>query len=160
MAAIRKRSSGNWQVQIRRRRQKPLVKSFCSRVDAKRWARFIESEIDRGLFVNLVEAEQTTLSQILDRYAHEVLPSKKDVTRVLSRIRLIKKSIGDYSLATITSSVVASFRNERLMQVGPQSVKHELSILSRVLNTAMKDWGIALPLQRTGCERQIAQQPR
>ena len=32
-----------------------------------------------------------------------------------------------------------------MREVGPQSVKHELSVLSRVINTAIKDWGIAMP---------------
>ena len=52
MANIRQLSSGNWQAQIRRRGLKPVVKSFKTKVEASRWARLLESAMDRGVFVD------------------------------------------------------------------------------------------------------------
>ncbi|MHB1942438.1 MAG: hypothetical protein ACYCP0_05215 [Acidiferrobacteraceae bacterium] len=63
---------------------------------------------------------------------------------------LIKKlsatRLGRLSLATLTSSEIARFRDERIKQgAAAQTAKHDLSLLSRVFNTASKEWGIALP---------------
>jgi len=49
MATLRQLESGKWQAQVRRRGIKPVTKSFDSRTDARRWARMLESEIDRGV---------------------------------------------------------------------------------------------------------------
>ncbi|WP_066710932.1 site-specific integrase, partial [Curvibacter delicatus] len=40
---------------------------------------------------------------------------------------------------------LASYRDERLKAVSPQSVVHELGMVSRIYKVAAMDWGIALP---------------
>lgn len=45
MATIRKRGN-RYQVQVRRKGQTPLSKSFMQREDAKRWARMKEAKAD------------------------------------------------------------------------------------------------------------------
>ena len=46
MATIRK-LRGRWQAQVRRRGMKPRAKSFGSKADAERWARYLETQVDR-----------------------------------------------------------------------------------------------------------------
>jgi len=75
-AAFRKRSNG-WQVRIRRKGYPEVNKSFPARKKAESWARGIESEIDRGVFVSRVEADNTTLAELLNRYLKEIRPQKK-----------------------------------------------------------------------------------
>ncbi|MGH6755535.1 MAG: site-specific integrase, partial [Bradyrhizobium sp.] len=60
MAAIRQRSNGSWQAQVRHHGIPPATKTFGTKQEAARWARLIESEIDRGVFVDRSEAERTT----------------------------------------------------------------------------------------------------
>ena len=48
-------------------------------------------------------------------------------------------------LADLTSKEVAKYRDNRVKQVSPASLKRELTIFSQALTTASKDWGIALP---------------
>lgn len=48
-------------VQIRRHGHPPKYKAFTNRPDAEAWARQIESEMDRGIFVSRVEAEKINL---------------------------------------------------------------------------------------------------
>ena len=50
MATYRKRN-GKWQARITRKGQMPVSKTFLIKADAKRWARNIETEMDRG-FLN------------------------------------------------------------------------------------------------------------
>ena len=81
MAAIYKRGPGHWQVLVRRKGYPLLSKSFKKRTDAEAWAREIEAEMDRGVFVSRKEAENTTLSGALERYEREVSSEKKGGSR-------------------------------------------------------------------------------
>jgi hypothetical protein len=40
---------------------------------------------------------------------------------------------------------LAEYREERLGQVSPKTVREELSLVQRVFNVCLKDWGISLP---------------
>jgi integrase len=101
--------------------------------------------MERGVFVSRTEAEATLVKDVLLRYATEVLPTKRSEQSDKSRIKTLLAAFGDYRLASITSSQIAKFRDQRLKIVGPQSVIHEINLLNRVLKAASLDWGIALP---------------
>ncbi len=72
MATIFKRGDGQWQVKIRRSGYPLQSKTFAIKGDAEAWARLVESEMDRGVYVSRVEAERQTFGDILKRYAKEV----------------------------------------------------------------------------------------
>lgn len=91
------------------------------------------------------EAEATLVKDVLQRFATEVLPTKRSEQSDKSRIKTLTAAFGDYRLASLNSTQVARFRDQRLKVVGPQSVIHEINLLNRVLKTASMDWGIALP---------------
>lgn len=145
MPTIRKKGEGQYHVQIRKRGYPTQTKTFTKEVDAKRWATIIESEMERGVFVSRSEAEATLIKDVLQRYATEVLPTKRSEQSDKSRIKTLLDAFGDYRLASLTSSQIAKFRDQRLQVVGPQSVIHEINLLNRVLKTATMDWGISLP---------------
>ena len=63
MATIRNRGEYQWEAQIRRKGYPAQRKTFETKSDALAWARMIESEIDRGIFVSRVEAERTALNR-------------------------------------------------------------------------------------------------
>jgi len=83
--------------------------------------------------VNRAEAEATALSDVLDRYGREVSPSKACYKTDSYRITLLKKNLGHFSLAALNSAHLAEYRDMRLSKVSPQTVKHELSLINRVL---------------------------
>jgi integrase len=145
MANISKTKQGTYQVRIRKLGHRALVKTFVSRKDAERWAKTTESQMDAGLWQDHTEALQTTLADLLDRYEEEILPTKKSQVQVKSVIKLLKKELGSLSLIAVTPSLLSSYRNKRMKSVGPQTTRHDLSLLSRAFNTAIKDWGIHLP---------------
>lgn len=146
MPTIRKKGEGQYHVQIRKRGYPTQTKTFTKEADARRWATIIESEMERGIFVSRTEAEATLVKDLLHRFATEILPTKRSEQSDKSRIKTLKDAFGDYRLASLSSSQVAKFRDQRLQVVGPQSVIHEINLLNRVLKTATMDWGIALPL--------------
>ncbi|MBU2755285.1 site-specific integrase [Acidithiobacillus sp. CV18-2] len=142
-----------WQARVIRKGYPSQSKTFRTKADAERWARSIENEMDKGMFVSRSESENTTLNDLLDRYAREVLPTLKGGGREMSRIRALQNGMGKYSLSAVTSSLVAKYRDQRLATVsaktsrlvGPQTVKHEIGLLQRALKKAVMEWGIALP---------------
>lgn len=145
MPTIRKKGEGQYHVQIRKRGYPTQTKTFSKEADAKRWATIIESEMERGVFVSRTEAEATLVKDVLQRYMTDVLPTKRSEQSDKSRIKTLQDTFGDYRLSSLTSTLVAKFRDQRLQVVGPQSVIHEINLLNRVLKTATMDWGIALP---------------
>jgi integrase len=145
MPTIRKKGDRQWHVQIRKRGYPKQTRTFSTRADADKWAIIVEWEMERGIFISRTEAEATTLREVADRYLVEILPTKRGAAADASRLKTILSNFGDFKLAAITSSHVARFRDDRLKTVGPQSVIHEINLLSRLLKTATMDWGIALP---------------
>jgi hypothetical protein len=101
MATIRELESGSWQAIVRRRGIKPSVKTFATKTDANRWARHIESEIDRGVFLDRSEGERTTMGELIDRYLAEVTPGKKSASREVLRLNGLKRHFGRFSLAAL-----------------------------------------------------------
>jgi hypothetical protein len=73
VATLRKRSNENWQARVRKANQS-ITKTFINKVDAERWAKQVEVEMQKGTYTNLVLAESTTFAEIIERYIAEVLP--------------------------------------------------------------------------------------
>ena len=66
-----------WQALVRRQGYPQQTRTFDTKVAAEVWAGGIENEIGRGTFVSRAEAEGTTLSEALGRYAVEVSNKKR-----------------------------------------------------------------------------------
>ena len=75
-----------WQVRIRKKGHPAQVKTFRNKAEVERWVRSVESEIDRGVFMSRSEAENTTLAELLDRYAAEVTALKREASQERSHI--------------------------------------------------------------------------
>lgn len=146
MAHIRQLVSGNWQAVVRRHGLKPSSKSFDTKIAARRWARVIESEIDRGVFLDRSEGERTTMGELIDRYLLEVTPRKKSASREVLRLNGLKRHFGRFSVAALRSSHISEYRDARLAcGLAAATVVKELNSLSHLFDVAAKDWGIALP---------------
>ncbi len=71
MASLRNRN-GVWQARILRKGQPAVSNSFQTRQDAERWARHIETQIDKGSYTSVSLAENTTFAEVVERYIAEV----------------------------------------------------------------------------------------
>jgi integrase len=147
MATIRK-YRGKFSVQIRKKGYPFISKSFVSLTVAKKWAATTEANMERRLHV--VIPDETTVGELLNRYDKEVLPTHKGYQAEKYRLGNLKRHFGDMRLVNLTSKEVAKYRDRRLKQVSPASLKRELTIFSQALTTASKDWGIALPQNPVG----------
>ena len=145
MATYEKRGNYQWRTKIRVKGYPSQSKTFETKTEAEAWAKMVESEMHRRIWISHSEAEKTNVCEALNRYQLEILPTKKSQHPVIYSIKSINKFLGDYALATLTSSNIASFRNSRLKEVDPQTVRKDLSLLKRVLDIAITEWGISLP---------------
>lgn len=142
MATIRQRGN-NWEARIRREGWPPLCKSFNSRADARAWATVIESEIERGIFIDRTEAEKNTLGDLLQRYLTEVSSHKKGCESEHYRIMsMLRDPIAQIKVAGLSGKLMAEWRDRRLKEVSGSTTNRDLNLISHVINVARKEWGM------------------
>ena len=141
MATIRKRGN-KYHAQIRKLGYPAITQSFSSLTTAKRWASVTEADMERHLHV--VIPDNTLLGELLDRYEDEVSPLHKSHQVEKYRLKTLKRHLGDISITRLSPALLCKYRDTRLGTVSPASLKRELVILSSVINTAIKEWGINL----------------
>ena len=148
MASLRARPgpSGRkvWQVRIKKAGYPEMARTFTLKTAATAWAKQIEAEMDRGIFVSRVEAEATTLAEALERYALEVAPKKKDAHHDILRCRRFQqRPFARKSLAAIRGKDIAGFIQERQAEgIGANMIRLDLALLSHLFNTARTAWGM------------------
>lgn len=159
MATITKRSDNlgdaTWQVKIRRKGFPAVSKTFDSKSRAEAWASQIESEMSRGVFMDRTEAQRNTLGDLLSRYVEQVSPQKKGYEAERYRINALiqTQDICKFRIANLSSQEIAKWRDKRLESVSGSTVNREMNILSHVIETARKEWGVALSENPIGLVR-------
>lgn len=145
MASLRKRK-GHWQVQVRRKGFEPLAKTFRNRQDALAWARQAEGEMDFNAFVPRRLAESAMVRDLIDRYLTEVAPRKRSYRTMRTVLITLRLNFQHQTLATLSPADVSRFRDQRLSdgRSGSTVIK-ELNLLSKVIDTAITDWGMVIP---------------
>jgi integrase len=141
MASIRKRGDLQWEARIRRKGWPVTCKTFTTKSDAEKWARDIETEMDRGIFTSRAEAESTTLSEALERFIVEYVPRYNNPKLETIKVRGIqRRKIASKFMAAIRSKDIAEEREAE--GVAGNTVRIDLAILSRVFNLAASSWGM------------------
>jgi integrase len=100
--------------------------------------------MNKGLYFDMTEAENTTLYEALDRYAKEITPTKKEPSVELGRIRTWQKhKLAQYSLAVIRGKDLAAYRDQRIDEgKAANTIRLELTIISHLYTIAKKEWGM------------------
>ena len=146
MPTIRKRGL-KWQVQIRRIGSRPFSKSFHVLKDAQAWARHMELQTDRSdLPADPRALQHITLGQLVARYRDTVTPGKR--TAHAERIVLnafLLHPICRRRLSEITRTDFAAYRDDRLKEIKPSSLKRSLVPIHNLYELAKTEWG--LPIQ-------------
>jgi len=145
MASFRLHGKG-WQARIRRQGYPDISNTFVTKADAEKWARALESEIDKGQFVSVGEAQRNTLGDLIERYLTEVTPSMKGASEDTIRLKAImRRPIARWSMAHLSATRIAAYRDQRLKEVSAGTVIRELAYFSSVINHARREWGINVP---------------
>jgi len=82
MATIREKEKGQWHAQIRRTGWPARTKTFRARKKAEEWERDVESQMDRGIFVDRSAGERTTFGETIKTYIKEVTAKRPSGRRV------------------------------------------------------------------------------
>jgi integrase len=149
MATIREIPSGYWQAIIRKKGYPAKSKSFEKRKDAENWATVTESKMIVGDYIDKTAAQATTLYDALDRYKKEISVHKKSKIQEEYRIDGLKKTfIAKFTLASLKSTDLAKYRDERLKEVSAATTKLDLALISNLFTVARKEWnlGVANPV--------------
>jgi hypothetical protein len=153
VATIEKRISNDgevvYRVKVRLRGHPEQNATFARKTDAKNWAQNTESSIRDGRHFKTVEAKRHTLSELIDRYIRDVLPTKpKSQKKQQAQLLWWKKAIGSYSLADIRPALIAEQRDALLREQtarkklrSPSTVVRYLAALSHAFSIAIKEFG-------------------
>jgi len=130
MASIRKRGT-TWIAEVcvdRKRRSK----SFSTKKEAVMWSNDLERT---GILAH------HTFSEALERY-RPVSEAKKGYQAELSRLSSLQSvAFINTPLESITAAMIADYRDKRLTQVSPVSVRREMIIMGAIFTRAINEWG-------------------
>lgn len=115
--------------------------------------------MDKGAFVALGKAERTTFKDLAKDFEIDFAPHHYRGKAWKHKLAHLVAKLGSYSLVAITPQTVAKYRDDRLKEpdsrykndlaaaprISGATVKTEIDLLSKVLDVAQKEFGIALP---------------
>lgn len=152
MANIEKRINNDrktsYRVKVRLRGFPVQSATFERLTDAKKWAQSTESAIRENRHFKTNEARRHTLADLIDRYIKDVIPSKPKSAKVQTQqLGWWREMMGQYSLADITPSLLAEYRDKlaggitpRGKPRSPATVVRYLAVLSHAFSIAVKEW--------------------
>lgn len=113
-------------------------KVFPTKQEAKDWAAREEYKIkSEGKVV-----ADMPFSEVLMRYEREVSPSRRGHRWESMRLANMAQSIGKHRLGDLDAKRIAGWRDARLREVAPGSVRREMGLLCAVLRVARQEWGL------------------
>ena len=143
MASIRRRN-GKYQVQVRIGKYS-TSKSFLMLSDAKEWARNQEIEASGRLFLGR-QYQPKNFSVILTRYAKEITPLKRSAENELIVIKALQRETWTrVDLRHLRTEDLIKWRDRRLTEVKPATIKRQLNIIEHACTVAERDWDWAFP---------------
>lgn len=137
MATIRN-VSGRWQAQVRRKGLN-TSRTFSTREEAELWAHRLEAPLTT---TRAVVGGLRTVGDVLQRYEQLELPKHRSgpiesyLLRHLHRHWLARVHCDDLSTVHL-----AQYRDERLEQVKPGSVRRVMNLLRPMIDIARDEWG-------------------
>lgn len=143
MASYRKRG-GAWRAEIARQGIRKSA-SFDTKAEAVAWATQEEAAIGSG---RAGQIPAKSFGDLLARYRDEVSPAKRgerwERLRI-DRIIMARKDapadpLAAVALRDLDASHFAAWRDRRLRQVTPASVRREWNLLSAAINVAVNEW--------------------
>lgn len=107
--------------------------TFDTITQAKEWATLTESAILEKKSARVVANK--TVGDAFKRYADEISPTKKGARWERIRLNSLQRySLASLSLADLTATDIADWRDQRLREVSAASFNRELNIISSVFS--------------------------
>jgi len=145
MATFRRRM-GKWEVRVRRYNNKTISKTFIQKEDAHKWARETETQIEKGLYEDLSQANTITLSELMQTYYRDVTVTKLGHSQEKYKIdKLCRQPIAKLKLAKLTPMQIRKFQDQCLLIYNPSTTNKYITLISVAIKHARTMLGIYLP---------------
>jgi integrase len=146
MASFDQRPNGKWRAQIRRAGYAPKAKTFRTKVEAEKWALGIETQLDRGVEIDVAEMRKTRVSELLNKFLTEQVPQRKGARWETIRIKLmLKETFAGQRMDQHLTDAIADWVTKRTGEVSAATVNRDLNLLSAIFTFAIREWRIPLP---------------
>jgi integrase len=155
MAAIVKLPSGNWRVQVRRKRSY-VSNTFRRRVDAEAWALEAERTIDKGLDPKTTTTEAViTFSDIIDLHVRDMQEVGKRIGRSKEAVlKSLKISLGALKIEDVTRTALIDYGKKRAKAgAGPSTLAIDFSFIGTLLTHAAAVHGVSTSPQEVKLAR-------
>lgn len=145
MGTIKKRGEYQFQGIIRLKGYPEKTKTHESEAKAKAWIELTEAKMKAGVFKDTAKELDEPFDSILFRYLHEVAAENKGAESEGYRIcRMRKHDLSKYKISAVTPAVLRAYRDQRLTEVSPGSVRRELELMRAIFNHAGKEWELPI----------------
>jgi integrase len=146
MASIRRRGN-KFHVQVRRKGQASVTKSFINKREAETWARQMEVLADRNELPLVVpKPPDMFLGDLVRRYIDEVVCRKRCAeyeTIILQAF--LRHPICQKPLKEVDVRHFCAYRDERLESLSTASLQRQLNPLRNMYEVAMNEWCLPIP---------------
>lgn len=158
MATIRERN-GTYNAQVRRVGFPTQTATFDTYAEAEAWAVSVESRMFNNEFRPIDKARSTKVAELFEHYRDNVSPKKKgsrwEVVRINRLLRTAKFT--QRTCADPLADALREWRDDRLNEVSPDSVRRELGLISGIFQHAIKERGIPM---RVNPAHEVAYPPK
>jgi integrase len=151
MASIVEIGDKQFEAHIRRTvqgKKYSATRTFSSEKYAKQWAEQVEAEMKLGIWKDPkkeIKPEVQTFADAIKKYSTEVSPLQKGHKQQLVRLnKWAEHKLAKLDLEDINGQHIAMHRDVRRKEGRAENtIRLELSLLSRVFETARTEWGLA-----------------
>jgi integrase len=140
-----------FRVRIRLLGEKSRTRTFKRKADAEAWAKAVETDLSRGLYVPVAEDRKRTVGDLIDRTIKDHLPTKrnnKSSDKVQSQLLWWKEELGELTLDKLTPQRISERRAKLLARkpkrgarMSPATANRYLAALSVATKYGWKDLG-------------------
>ena len=149
MASIRKLKSGKWQVVIRKSNHKHIFKTFIEKGVARKWARDVESQIEKDVYSDYGNTETITIKDLIIKYRDEIVVNHKAMKSTTHKLnKLMRYEGATQFLLRLRSAHIYKFQKQLKSEgLAPKTINTYVQLLQQIWTTAKKKWSINLPAQ-------------
>jgi len=117
----------------------------------------VRVQIIEGRFFEKPEAQQRTVTELLDRYLSEHAARRANYPRERTSVKTLKAFFGTATLDHVTPKRIVAYKNQRYIDgVKPATINRELASLKKAFNLARREWEWCTdnPVCRVSMERE------
>jgi integrase len=159
MAAIQKRGNA-FRVRIIRKGYQTQSKTFGTRIEAIKWARKIETEIDQGVIkpsktlANRMLDHQLSFGEAAEHYIKNHSIHKRNYKTEMGTIRALVKLWGQNRVDDIDKVKIYALRDDLILRGRSGStINHYFNAISKIFQMLQSEWAISIENPIKGIKR-------